>query len=388
MAHLPEEPMRECLKSKVLELRQHLRADACELVAAPRPPIVVGPLSLSSSSSSSSPVSSSSSLSQDGDAVALSAEEQEFVRRLLRISAMPLTRNQLEALDAVRQGNSELFARLEGKKTQNKNWHTFLTSHKGEVAAETGEYRLQHEIPEGFAGSSGLAGHGLPAWDRKLAVRRLFFFFCFVVSRFADKDESARERRDFHRAGVVSRSAVSAVAGGGLCARLAAGPRLCRRRAAEPPLRSGLLSRVLSPRRLRLSTRPGVASFLFSVSLLFTFFFLKGARGAHERHGGARRDAGALARLHSVVGRKMVLAGKPDHKKKESLTCSFVFSGGRAFRVQLRVGRDADCERGAHQRRARRALASSSGHGHLAWSRIRQSLFFPNSVLTNVQERT
>ena len=146
VAHLNDEvKMDECVKSKMLEVRRLLKQGTCA-----EPSLVPAP--------SKAPTEQPHPLSVGGakekdDVVSLSADEQEFVRRLLRISGKPLTKNQAEALAAVKASNRELYDTL-----------------SAEVAAETGEYRLPDTMPEGLSGTAGIGGQGLPAWDRKLAL--------------------------------------------------------------------------------------------------------------------------------------------------------------------------------------------------------------------------
>ncbi len=145
VAHLNDETsMPECVKAKLVELRRVLKQNACS-----EPAVATVPPETASQEAAEQKVLNSAG--KDDETVALSDEEQEFVRRLLRINNKPLTKHQSEALQAVRASNRALY-------------DTLVT----EVAAESGEYRLPDTLPEGLSGTAGLGGQGLPAWDRKL----------------------------------------------------------------------------------------------------------------------------------------------------------------------------------------------------------------------------
>ncbi len=149
VAHLNDEvKLEECVKSKMLELRRLLKQGTCA-----EPSVAPSPLGPPTEELQGGGGGGGGNASDDGGTVALSEDEKEFVRRLLRISGKPLTKNQNDALVAVKESNRELYDTL-----------------VAEVAAETGEYRLPDSIPEGLSGTAGIGGQGLPAWDRKLPL--------------------------------------------------------------------------------------------------------------------------------------------------------------------------------------------------------------------------
>ena len=144
--------MSECLKIRIIELNQMMRDGKCaDVVRIPHSEPAVDVVVATELEEPLSPLP----LAKEGEngALDLSEEERDFVRRLMRISGR-LTKNQREALDAVRSSNSALFELL-----------------ALEVAAESGERQLvDPSLPEGRAGTSGLKGEGLPAWNRKLTL--------------------------------------------------------------------------------------------------------------------------------------------------------------------------------------------------------------------------
>jgi hypothetical protein len=77
VSHMNEETsLEECLKTKAIELRQLLRQKVCEVAPVPTLPVIhVPPLEKSTPAS----------VEEESGLVSLTNEEQEFVRRLLRI---------------------------------------------------------------------------------------------------------------------------------------------------------------------------------------------------------------------------------------------------------------------------------------------------------------
>lgn len=151
---VPERDVPECLRTRLLELRRALTNRQC----LDDSPAVVkqtsNEVALVDESSSSSSRRRKRSKRPAGGAVdssdVLNDEEMEFVRNLMRMRGK-LSRTQKEALNAVREGSPELYRVLEQ-----------------EIAAEQGEIKYADVILEGMSGTSGLAGEGLPRWNRPM----------------------------------------------------------------------------------------------------------------------------------------------------------------------------------------------------------------------------